>query len=119
MIPRVLCFSKNKGISKLVKGVNSLFITLVSKVDNSVKLFEFRSISLVGSMNKVLVRLFANRLKKVIYKVVAKSQFAFLEGRQIEDCILIANELVDIAKRRKREAMLFKADFEKAFDSVD
>lgn len=34
-------------------------------------------------------------------------------------CILIANELVDDAKRRGKEILLFKADFGKAYDSVD
>lgn len=43
----------------------------------------------------------------------------FLEGRQIGDGILIANGLVDDAKRRKRKVVMFKVDFEKAYDSVD
>lgn len=43
----------------------------------------------------------------------------FLEGRQIIDCILIANDFVDNAKRRKQKALMFKADFKKVYDSVD
>jgi hypothetical protein len=42
-----------------------------------------------------------------------------ISGRQILDGILIANEIVDEAKRRKKEILLFKVDFEKAYDSVD
>src|SRR4051812_30505441 len=70
-------------------------------------------------MYKVLSKLLANRLKKVIHKVISENQFAFLEGRQIGDNILIVNELVDEAKSLKREALLFKVDFEKAYNSVD
>jgi hypothetical protein len=33
--------------------------------------------------------------------------------------ITYANEIVDEAKRRKKELLMFKVDFEKAFDSVD
>jgi hypothetical protein len=35
------------------------------------------------------------------------------------DRILIANEIVDEAKRKKKELLMFKVDFEKAYDSVD
>jgi hypothetical protein len=35
------------------------------------------------------------------------------------DGILIANEVVDEARRMNKELMLFKVDFEKAYDSVD
>ncbi|MCI70940.1 cysteine-rich receptor-like protein kinase, partial [Trifolium medium] len=39
--------------------------------------------------------------------------------RQILDEILIANEAVDEARNSTKEQMLFKVDFEKAYDSVD
>ncbi|MCI69324.1 cysteine-rich receptor-like protein kinase, partial [Trifolium medium] len=39
--------------------------------------------------------------------------------RQILDGILIANEVVDEALKYKKDLMLFKVDFEKAYDSVD
>lgn len=43
---------------------------------------------------------------------------AFISERQILDCVLIANELVELVKRTGCEMLLFKVDFEKAFDSV-
>jgi len=46
-------------------------------------------------------------------------QSTFVQGRQILDGILIANEAVDEAKRLKKELLLFKVDFEKAYDSID
>lgn len=70
-------------------------------------------------MYKVLAKLLANRLKVIIPKVISESQFSYLEGRQMLDCILIANEVVDDAKRRGKELLLFKSDFENAFDSGD
>jgi hypothetical protein len=42
-----------------------------------------------------------------------------LKDRQILDGILIFNEVVDEARRAKKELLLFKVDFEKAYDSVD
>jgi len=40
---------------------------------------------------------------------------AFIKGKQILDGILIANELVDDAKGKKKDLLMFKVDFEKAF----
>lgn len=85
---------------KLSKGVNSTFIALIPKIDSSQKLADYRPISLVGCM----------------YKVVAK---ALVSGKQILDGILIANEAVDEARHLNKELLLFKVDFEKAYDSVD
>jgi len=43
---------------------------------------------------------------------------AFVKGRQIMDGILIANEVVDEARKSKKELMIFNVDFEKAYGSV-
>jgi len=51
--------------------------------------------------------------------VIFETQSAFIHGRQILDGILIANEIVEDAKCLKKDLLLFKVDFEKAFDSID
>ena len=56
---------------------------------------DFRPISLVGCLYKLLTKVLANRLKKVMGKVISKFQNAFVEERQIIDVVLIANEVVD------------------------
>ena len=104
---------------KLTKGINSTFISLIPKVDCPRRLNDFRPISLVGSMDKILAKLLANRLKVVLGSVVSESQSVFVHNGQILDGILIANEAVDEAKRCKKDLMMFKVDFEKAYDSVD
>jgi hypothetical protein len=55
----------------------------------------------------------------VIGSVISESQTAFVKDWQILDGVLIANEAVDEARRSKNELMLFKVNFEKAYDSVD
>jgi hypothetical protein len=66
-----------------------------------------------------LAKVLANRLRIVIDSVISEIQTAFVNDRQILDGILIANEVVDEARKTKKELMLFKVDFEKAYDSVD
>jgi hypothetical protein len=104
---------------KLAKGLNSTFIALIPKVESPQRLNEFRPISLVGSLYKIVAKLLANRLRLVIGSVISEAQTAFVRDRQILDGILIANEVVDEARKYKKELLLFKVYFEKAYDSVD
>ena len=104
---------------KLSKGINNTFIALIPKIDSPRRLNDFRPISLVGSLYNILAKVLANKLKMVIGTVVSDTQTAFVKNRQILDGILIANEVVDEARKDKKELLLFKVDFEKAYDSVD
>lgn len=50
--------------------------------------------------------------------VIDHQQNTFPGGRQLLHSVLVENEVVDDAKRRKTKCLLFKVDFEKAYDSV-
>jgi hypothetical protein len=104
---------------RLTKGLNSTFIALIPKKENPQRLADFRPISLVSSLYKIMSKVLANKLRKVVCKVVYESQTTFVQGRQILDEILIANEIADDARRIKKDLLLFQVDFEKAYDWVD
>ena len=61
----------------------------------------------------------ANRLKKVVGKVVSSAQNAFVEGRQILDVALIANEAIDSMLKRNESRVLCKVDIEKAYNHLN
>lgn len=60
----------------------------------------------------------AKRLRKVIHLVISENQSSFIKGRQILDGILIVDEIVEETKLLKKKGVMFKVDFEKAYDSV-
>jgi hypothetical protein len=62
---------------------------------------------------------FAKRLAKVMDTIISSNQCAFIKGRNLVDGVLVVNEVVDWVKKAKKECIIFKVDFEKAYDSVD
>ncbi|GJZ38019.1 RNA-directed DNA polymerase, eukaryota, reverse transcriptase zinc-binding domain protein [Tanacetum coccineum] len=99
-------------------GANSSFFTLIPKVNNPTLITDFRPISLIGIHYKIIAKILANRLSKVIDKIVSKEQSAFIAGRQILDGPVILSEIIEWYKKRKKKLLIFKVDFEKAFDSI-
>lgn len=103
----------------LVSGLNSSFIALIPKVDSPSSLSEYRPISLIGSLHKILAKVLSNRLKQMMPQIIREAQSAFLGGRNILDGILIANEIFDGWRKSNKKGLVLKLDFEKAYDSVN
>ena len=104
---------------RFVRSLNSTFLVLIPKKAGAEDLRDFRPISLVGGLYKLLAKVLANRLKKVMGKVVSSTQNAFVEGRQILDAALIANEAIDSMLKNKESGVLCKLDIEKAYDHLN
>ncbi|GKD51880.1 RNA-directed DNA polymerase, eukaryota, partial [Tanacetum coccineum] len=85
-------------------------------VDVMVK--DYRPISLIGSLYKIIAKILANRLVNVLGDIVNEVQLAFIADRQILDGPFILNELFQWCKSKKKQSLIFKVDFEKAYDSV-
>ena len=69
-------------------------------------------------MYKIIAKLLANRLRKLLPGLIDERQTAFIKDRHILHGTLILNEAIEEAKRSKKPALVFKVDFAKAYDYV-
>ena len=99
-------------------GSNVSFTCQIPKTNNPQQLRDFGPISLVGCVYKIISKILAIRLKKMINKVIDARQSSFLEGSGLMDGVLVANEVLDEMKRKKKSCVFFKVDYEKANDFV-
>ncbi|GJY42046.1 RNA-directed DNA polymerase, eukaryota, reverse transcriptase zinc-binding domain protein [Tanacetum coccineum] len=88
----------------------------IPKGANMVK--DFCPISLIGSLYKIIAKVLANRLVDKLGLIVNEVQSAFVKDRQILDGPFILDEPIQWCKKKRKHLLVFKVDFEKAFDSV-
>nr|GEZ72628.1 RNA-directed DNA polymerase, eukaryota, reverse transcriptase zinc-binding domain protein [Tanacetum cinerariifolium] len=74
------------------KGCNASFIALIPKISDAKMVKDFRPISLIGSLYKIIAKILANRFVGVLGDIVSEVQSAFVADRQILDGPFILNE---------------------------
>nr|GEW97683.1 RNA-directed DNA polymerase, eukaryota [Tanacetum cinerariifolium] len=109
---------KSPGPDGFTFGCNSSFIALIPKVPGANMVKDFRPISLIVCIYKIIAKIMANRLVGVLGDIVSEVQSAFIADRQILDGPFILNEVMHWCKVKKKQSLIFKVDFEKAYDSV-
>ena len=100
------------------RGCNASFLALIPKVSDPQILNDYWPISLIGCMYKIVAKLLTKRLKVVMPFIINEAQSAFIEGRHLLHSALIANEVIDEAKRSNKSCLVFKVDYEKTYDLV-
>ena len=104
---------------KLLKQWNSANLVLIPKKPNVSLPSDFRPISCLNTVYKVISKLLATRLKEVLPLMISKSQSAFLPGRLLAENVLLATDLVNEYNSQSLSPRgMLKVDLRKAFDNV-
>jgi hypothetical protein len=94
-------------------------IILLPKVKeaNTIKLY--RPICLLNVVYKIFTKALMLRLDKVMGKIINRSQSGFLKDRNIMDGILALHEILHATRIKKKDGLVLKLDFEKAYDKLN
>lgn len=99
--------------------VNRANVIMIPKNNSPTSVNDFRPISVINVIPKLLAKILANRLKYKMPGLISANQTAFIRGRQITDNFVATRELLHHISHSKRPAIFMKIDFAKAFDSID
>ena len=99
-------------------SLNFGIISLIPKTQNATTIQQYRPICVLNVSFKIFTKVGTNRLNKVAKTVVSPTQTAFMPGRNIMEGVVILHETIHELHTKKRNGVIFKIDFEKAYDKV-
>ncbi|CAI7774037.1 unnamed protein product [Closterium sp. NIES-53] len=102
----------------LPEEVQAAVTILLHKKGPREQIQNYRPITLLTSSYKVVARLLANRMKKVLGSVISEEQHGFLPGRRLSDAVSTVADVIEAANNDSEDWYLLMVDFQKAFDSV-
>ena len=109
---------ESRNLHWLLPSLNTTFIALIPKEEDSITPDKYRPIALCNVIYKVIFNVIANWLKPLLPMLISPEQSGYVEGRQIMDGILLTHEIIHSLKSSKQAGMLLKLDLSKAFDKL-
>ena len=105
---------------ELSNSQKQAIITLIEKKGKDKRMIKnWRPISLINVDAKIISKVLAKRLEKVLPVIIHADQNAFVKGRSIFDAVRTIDDMVDYTKRNNLSGFLVAIDFEKAFDTLN
>ena len=108
----------NKGEMSISqrRGVISLF----PKEDSDLKLLNnWRPITLLNLDYKIMSKVIARRIERVLPLLVCSDQSGFVKGRYIGQNLRLVNDILEQTKLQNTSGILLQLDFQKAFDTIE
>lgn len=106
----------------LPEGINNTILVLIPKRNRPTNMKELRPIALCNVIYKVTSKVLANRLRLALTEIIDETQSGFVAGRLITDNIVVANEVVNWLKGKRRGnygLAAMKIDIAKAYDKME
>lgn len=102
-------------------GLLEALITLIPKKDRLELASDFRPITLLNVVFKVITKVLVNKMHPIMSKLIRSFKNSFLPGRSMLDNVILAQEVMHCMNRKKgsKGFMMIKLDLHKAYDSID
>eukprot|EP00253_Pinus_taeda_P035876 PITA_35876 len=109
---------KSQTCTKIGGSTTSAFLALIPKDKGATDFSRFRPISLCNTSYKLITKIIANRIKKILSVIIPENQVGFIKGRKTLDNIVLVQEAIHSSCHRKEKGMVIKLDLTNAFDRV-
>ncbi|KAL6188703.1 hypothetical protein ACLB2K_040094 [Fragaria x ananassa] len=121
IVGRDVCIAVKSFLSSgvLPGDLNFTLVTLIPKVKTPKDITQLRPIVLCNVLYKICSKVLANRLKRILDKVVSPLQSAFVLGRLISDNTLVATEVAHFLHTNRTDHFSLKLDIRKAYDRLE
>ena len=109
----------NNCESKLTDTFNIIKLKLIPKNNNNSKTIDdLRPISLTNYEYRIFTRILADRVQKIIDKLIGENQTCSILGRRMNDNLFLTRDLISDCKIRNKLLNIINVDQKKAFDSI-
>jgi hypothetical protein len=103
----------------LLDELNISKIALIPKSEDRLRIQNYRPISLLNTLYKIVAKVYANRMKPLLHNWILPSQTGFVPNRCILDNIFLAFETIAWTRENQQDLSMLLLDFEKAYDRVN
>jgi hypothetical protein len=94
-------------------------ITLIPKNEDASRIEQYRPICLLNVVFKTFTKVGTNKVTGLAHKVVKPTQSAFILGGNILEGVVVLHENIHELHKNKFYEVIFKIDFEKAYDKLN
>ena len=117
--PFMDCVNESFEKEEMSVSQRQAVITLIEKKGKDRTLLEnWRSISLVNVDAKIISKVIANRIKKVLPNIIHHNQTGYVKDRFIGETIRSIQDVMEFTEKEKLPGLLIFLDFQKAFDTL-
>ena len=99
-------------------SLNFGVITLLFKIRETNKIQQYRPICLLNVSFKIFTKVATSRINSVADHLISPTQTAFMRGQNILEGVVVLHEIIYELHRKNLSGVIFKIDFEKAYDKV-
>ncbi|CAI5460606.1 unnamed protein product [Closterium sp. Yama58-4] len=102
----------------LPQNITTAVTILLHKKGDKGDLGNYRPITLLSTVYKIVAKVMASRLKKVLHEVISEDQYGFIPDRQLADAVAVVADAIEAGANGNEDWFLLMIDFQKAFDSI-